>query len=306
MKTILLTICSLLLVSLSFAQSKKEMEETVFKLDEKTKSLENEILNIKTNLSNTNTTLGLVSKSNLDLEKIVSAQSLLIKKLINQNDSLLKAFSQKKVTDVIETPQNEADSIVFLVQSYYNCKKWEDRLAFVLNAEIVKQHMNTYYSGQYLPTQITTENIAIQGSNFKLNESFIVRAKPNNGNRTTIYFKKTSDGFKIDWDASAGYNPISIKAFELSGNTQPTEFRVAAMFTNSYARDGYYTLYLSDTNSGIYGFISKSSVEGKKLFEILKDGSTLPLILQIKSDNSIVEDTTVGIITKVIAKGWAK
>ena len=50
MKTILLTICSLLLVSLSFAQSKKEMEETVFKLDEKTKSLENEILNIKTNL----------------------------------------------------------------------------------------------------------------------------------------------------------------------------------------------------------------------------------------------------------------
>jgi hypothetical protein len=47
-------------------------------------------------------------------------------------------------------------------------------------------------------------------------------------------------------------------------------------------------------------------VEGKKLFEILKDGNTLPLILQIKSDNSIIEDTTVGIITKVVAKGWAK
>ena len=303
MKTILLTICSLLLVSLSFAQSKKEMEETVFKLDEKTKSLENEILNIKTNLSNTNTTLGLVSKSNLDLEKIVSAQSLLIKKLINQNDSLLKAFSQKKVTDVIESPQNEADSIVFLIQSYYNSKKWEDRLAFVLNAETVKQHMKDYYSGQYLPAKVLNENIAIQGSNFKLNESFLVQARTREG---TIYVKKTADGFKIDWDATMGYNPISIKAFELGGNAQSSEFRVTAKFTNAYPWEGYYTLYLSDNNSGIYSFISKSSVEGKKLFEILKDGNEQPLFLQIKSDNSLVEDTTVGIITKVVAKGWSK
>ncbi|MCX6167266.1 MAG: hypothetical protein NT021_04700 [Sphingobacteriales bacterium] len=306
MKTILLTICSLLLVSLSFAQSKKEMEETVFKLDEKTKSLENEILNIKTNLSNTNTTLGLVSKSNLDLEKIVSAQSLLIKKLINQNDSLLKAFSQKKVTDVIESPQNEADSIVFLVQSYYKSKKWEGMLDFVLNAETVKQHMKDYYSDRYLPTQITNENIAIQGSNFKLNESFIVQARNNSNARRTIYVKKTSDGFKIDWDATMGYNPISLQAFKLTGTAQPSEFRVGAEFSSSSYVDGYYRLALSDDNTSIYGYISKSSVEGKKLFEILKDGTRQPLILQIKSDNSLVEDTTVGIITKVIAKGWAK
>jgi hypothetical protein len=306
MKTILLTIYSLLIVSLSFAQSKKETEESVLKLEEKTRNLENEILTIKTNLSNTNTTLGLVSKSYLDLEKTVSAQSLLIKKLINQNDSLLKAFSQKKVTDVIENPKNEADSIVFLVQSYYNCKKWEDRLAFVLNAEVVKQHMNTYYSSQYLPAKVPNENIAIQGSNFKLNESFVVRARTSSNTVRTLYVKKTSDGFKIDWDATAGFNPISMQAFKLTGNTQPAEFRVAAVFANAYQREGYYTLYLSDDNSGIYGFISKTSVEGKKLFEILKDGNTLPLILQIKSDNSIIEDTTVGIITKVVAKGWAK
>jgi hypothetical protein len=306
MKTILLTIYSLLLVSLSFAQSKKETEESVLKLEEKTRNLENEILTIKTNLSNTNTTVGLVSKSYLDLEKTVSAQSLLIKKLINQNDSLLKAFSQKKVTDIIESPQNEADSIVFLVQSYYKSKKWEGMLDFVLNAETVKSHMKDYYSDRYLPTQITNENIAIQGSNFKLNESFIVQARNNSNARRTIYVKKTSDGFKIDWDATMGYNPISIKAFELGGNAQSSEFRVTAKFTNAYPWEGYYTLYLSDNNSGIYGFISKSSVEGKKLYEILKDGNEQPLFLQIKSDNSLIEDTTVGIITKVIAKGWAK
>lgn len=303
MKIILLTIYSLLLVSLCFPQSKKEMEETIFKLDEKTKSLENEILNIKTNLLNTNTTVGLISKSYLDLEKTISAQSLLIKKLINQNDSLLKAFSQKKVTDVIETPQNEADSIVFLVQSYYNSKKWEDRLAFVLNAETVKQYLKDYYSGQYLPAKIRTENIAIQGSNFKLNESFIVQTRTGEG---TIYVKKTIDGFKIDWEATVGYNPISLQAFELGATTQSTEFRVNAQLTSDYVWDGYYSLYLSENNTGIYCYISKSSVEGKKLFEILKDGKRQPLILQIKSDNSLVEDTTVRIITKVIAKGWAK
>jgi hypothetical protein len=303
MKTILLTIYSLLLVSLCFPQSKKETEETVFKLDEKTKSLENEILNIKTNLSNANTIIGLISKNYLDLEKTVSEQSLLIKKLINYNDSLLRVFSQKKVTDVTEKPQNEADSIVFLVQSYYKSKKWEGMLDFVLNAETVKQHMKDYYSDRYLPTQITNENIAIQGSNFKLNESFIVQARTREG---TIYVKKTADGFKIDWDATMGYNPISIKAFELGGNAQSSEFRVTAKLSNYTVPDGYYGLSIRDDNSRINGFISKSSVEGKKLFELLKDGNDQPLFLQIKSDNSLIEDETVGIITKVIAKGWVK
>jgi len=306
MKTILLTIYSLLLVSLCFPQSKKETEETVFKLDEKTKSLENEILNIKTNLSNANTIIGLISKNYLDLEKTVSEQSLLIKKLINYNDSLLRVFSQKKVTDVTEKPQNEADSIVFLVQSYYKSKKWEGMLDFVLNAETVKQHMKDYYSDRYLPTQITNENISIQGSNFKLNESFVVRTRINTFKDATVYVKKTSDGFKIDWDASAGYNPISIQAFKLTGNTQPAEFRVAANFSISSSLDGYYRLLLRDANNVIYGYISKVSVEGKKLFEILKDGNAQPLILQIKLDNSLITDETVGIITKVIAKGWAK
>jgi len=287
MKTILLTIYSLLLVSLCFPQSKKETEETVFKLDEKTKSLENEILNIKTNLSNANTIIGLISKNYLDLEKTVSEQSLLIKKLINYNDSLLRVFSQKKVTDVTEKPQNEADSIVFLVQSYYKSKKWEGMLDFVLNAETVKQHMKDYYSDRYLPTQITNENISIQGSNFKLNESFVVRTRINTFKDATVYVKKTSDGFKIDWDASAG-------------------FRVAANFSISSSLDGYYRLLLRDANNVIYGYISKVSVEGKKLFEILKDGNAQPLILQIKLDNSLITDETVGIITKVIAKGWAK
>ena len=67
MKTTLLLILSLITWHSTFAQSKKDMEQNILQLEEKIKSIEGEITNIKTNLINTTTTLGMVSKSNLDL-----------------------------------------------------------------------------------------------------------------------------------------------------------------------------------------------------------------------------------------------
>ena len=50
MKKTTLMIFSLLIVSLTFAQSKKDMEQYIIQHEEKIKNLESEIINIKTNL----------------------------------------------------------------------------------------------------------------------------------------------------------------------------------------------------------------------------------------------------------------
>jgi hypothetical protein len=309
MKKMTLMIFSLLSVSLTFAQSKKDMEQNILHLEEKFKNLESEITNIKNNLTNTTTTLGLVSKSNLDLEKLVQAQSRQIEKLIKQNDSLLIVFKVKKDTDFVTIPKNEEDSIVYLIQSYFSCKKWEDRVGFVLNPEVMKPYMKNRYSDNYISKIITKEEINIQGSGFKGNEVFIVIVKD-----WTFYIKKTTDSYKIDWLASIGYNLTPMLTFKANLTTQPTEFRVDAILGNSYnynyyeAQNTHWSVRIScsEERGPLYNFISKNSEEGKKLYSILKDGKSHQLILEMKIDASEDKNGEVAIITKVVKIGWSK
>lgn len=309
MKKITLMIFSLLVVSLTFAQSKKDMEQNILQIQEKIKNLESEITNIKTNLINTTTTLGMVSKSNLDLEKLVKDQSVLIEKLVKQNDSLLFVFKVNKDADFVSTPRNEEDSIVYLIQSYYACKKWEDRLAFVLKPETVKSSMKEYYTDNFKSSTVIKDKISIQGSDYKINESFKVVIS----GYTIFYCKKTNDGFKIDWEATTGYNQVSLKTFRANLSTHPTEFRVNATIGNYYsynyfnANSTHLSVEISDNeNNFIFCYISKSSVEGKKLYEILKDGKKHQLIVGLKVDATEDNSGGIGIITKVVEEGWSR
>lgn len=284
------------------------MEQKILQLEEKTKNLENEITNLKTNLINITTTLGLVSKNNLDLEKLVQSQKLLTEKLIKQNDSLLSVFKGTKYTDFSTSPKNEEDSIIFLIQSYYACKKWEERLVYVLHPETVKHSMKDYYTDNYKSSTITKDEISIQGSHYKVNETFKVGLRD-----YIIYCKKTSKGFKIDWEAYTGYNPISLRTFKANLSTQPTEFRVSATIGTYYnynyrdAKNTHWNVNISNNGESISGcYISKSSVLGQKLYEILKDGKEHMLIVEIKIDSSVDDSGNIAIITNVIKEGWSK
>jgi hypothetical protein len=327
MKTIPIFILSLLTLNPIFSQSKKDLEQSILQLEEKiknlekqleqntlqlgekNKNLENEIANIKLNLTNTITTMGLVSKSNLDLEQQVKNQRVIIEKLIKQNDSLLASSRVKKDDGLITNPQTEEDSIISIIQSYYLCKKWEDRLAYVLKPDLVKPLMQSYYADYSLePRIIKKDNLLIQGANFKNNELFKVV-----GGDLVFYFKKTTSGIKMDWEGSVGYNSISMKAFKATLNTVPTAFRVHATIGNSYyfnygdASSTHWNVQVDNDDDRISGcYISKNSAEGKKLYEILKDGKKHKLILEIKIDSSSDNSGNTAIITKVVKEGWSK
>lgn len=309
MKSIKLMIFLLFTVNSTYAQSKKETEQKILLLEEKAKNLDSEIINIKTNLINTVTTLGLVSKSNTDLEKQVKDQNILIEKLIKQNDSLLIVFKVNKEADFVITPKNEEDSIIFLIQSYYACKKWEDRLAYVLKPESVKPKMKEYYSDNYKSSIIKKDRISIQGGGYQSNESFKVVLDRS----TNFYCKKINDGFKIDWEASIGYNPISMKTYKANLSTVPSEFLVKASIGTTYfynyrdAQITHWNIMTSDEDgNSIYCYITKSSLEGKKIYEILKDGESHEMILELKIDATENNSGSIGIITKFVKEGWSK
>jgi|GEM_PF-3172611 len=314
MKVITLMIFSLLLVNLTFAQSKKDIEQNLLQHEEKIKNIESEITNIKINLTNTTTTLGLVSKSNLDLEKLVKDQSILIEKLIKQNDSLLIVFKVKKDADFVSTPKNEEDSIIFLIQSYYGCKKWEDRLVYVLNSETVKSSLKGYYTDKYKSSTIKKDEISIQGSDYKINESFKVVISGS----TIIYCKRTSEGFKIDWEATVGYNQKSFPEFLSEKSNTPTTLRLSLKISPYYSDDykitttDYYSFNCYAKEGGNdFLYMKKTSTGANDLKKLVADGKTHDVIIEIgfktiqhKDYYDLPEDYIF--ITKFIKEGWSK
>lgn len=305
MKLITIILFSVLMVNPVFSQSKKDLEKDLVELQEKTKNLEREIENLNTNLSATISSLELVSKNNLDLNKVVKDQDIIIEKLIKQKDSLLLISNANKNAGFVSSPMNVEDSIVFVIQSYFSSKKWEDRLDYVLNPSIVKPLMNSYYTDNFKSNTINKNIISIQGENHEINELFKVIIDGD----YILYLKKTVDGFKIDWEASTGQNPISMKIFIAQSNSKPAIFRVKAEIGDYYnfnyrdAKNTHWNITINDNHYNVISgcYVSKSSEEGEKIYQILKDGKQHHLILEIKMDNSGKNAT----ITKVIKEGWS-
>lgn len=305
---LILTFNFLILVFFMFSQNKNELNQSILQLEEKIKTLENEISNIKIIQSNNQTSINLLTKSNLDLDQSLKKQNSQIEKLTLQNDSLLRLIKVEQNSKSDHKLMNEGDSIKFLIRSYFACENWEDRLLFCLNPLEIKPFLQERYSNNYKNYQIDVKQININGSGFKLNEVFKVWVED-----LLFYCKKTNEGYKIDWEASVGYNPLSLKTYKAKLESNPTEFRVIAelgTYYNYNFRDSSHThwnIELKDSERNrISCYVRISTKEGKQIYEILKDGKKHNLILELKLDTS--QDTSGGtaIITKLIKNSWSK
>jgi hypothetical protein len=296
-----------------YSQGKKDLQQQVDslilqikKIEDSKKYLESELKNVQLNLTNVSTTMSFVTKSNLDLESQVKNQSIQLQKLMIQNDSLLKVFNVSVGSKFVVSPTNESDSIVFVIQNYYLSKKWQDRLAYVLNPESVKSLMENAYKDQFKSYSFEKNQINVPSSNYALGKTFKVFV-----NGETVYLKKTKDGFKIDWEATWGYNPISISAFKSEESTTPTVLRLTVKLGDLYYEDyGVNSKnYLSMTSELGYTWMTLSS--SSELKKILSDGKEHQIIVEAcyKTTNDIKgygwERKDI-FFTKFIKDGWDK
>jgi hypothetical protein len=301
----------ILFPSLLFAQSKKDIQTQVDTLSAQIKKLEdanrlmsNELKTLQLSLTNITTTMSFVSKSNLDLEQQVKSQLQTISKLTQQNDSLLKVFGINNSPKFIVNPRNESDSIMFVVQSYFGAKKWEDRLPYVLNADGVKPLMAEAYKNEFSSILFENNKINIPGSNYTLGKKLKIFV-----DGEVVYLKRSIDGFKIDWEATTGYNPKSIAVFKSEKSATPVQLRVE-MKLDSYEMKDYnitktnylsiYTDYLGDA------FMPLSNANEFK--KVLADGKSHQVIVEAKYQTFESEYSAydVIIITKFIKEGWDK
>ncbi len=185
-------------------------------------------------------------------------------------------------------PASEITPDVKVVKAYLDAKTWEERLPYVRYPEKVKPLMQEWYKN----FTGTTSYIEIQPSkkkDVKVGGWISVRAifsRGKNGFGQIVEdarwytLQKTQDGYLIDWESSEGYNPFTIKAYIVQKPTNPLKFRLCAKMDSTYSgyflkkEDIYYNIRLEEAKdfNYLYGYILKNSEDGKRIFDILKDG----------------------------------
>jgi hypothetical protein len=285
----------------------KVLEQKSQSLEDKCRFLDGELKSYQTNLLNLSTTVSVVSKTNSDLDDQLKSQNLLIKKLIFQNDSVIKVLKAKGNVDskFIVIPENEFDSILFVVQNYFKAKKWEDRLPFVYKPDLVKPLMADAYQNEYRSEIFENDKINVPSSNYLLGRSFKIFV-----NGEIVYLKKTEDGFKIDWEATIGYNPKQTSVICSEKSTNPNILRVEMKLYDSYSDDYGLTKskYISLNIPGciFVAFISISNSKALELKKVLSDGKSHQVIIEGSFVNyaSSYDERDVFVISKFIKEGW--
>lgn len=203
-----------------------------------------------------------------------------------------------------------------VVESYLKAKDWQERLKYVLDPDKVRPLMERHYGN----IDLEMEKIKVNPSK-QINDQWVEVGATFSGkniygatvsNTASYYLKKTSTGHKIDWEASIGHNSMTTAAFKAQKPKEPIRFRVKAKLSNNYFsisnvyRNSLWSVELKDgrENPIAYGYIEKELEDGKRLYEVLKDGEEHHIILIIKYPKGMRPGDDVVLIDKFVYNGW--
>lgn len=206
-----------------------------------------------------------------------------------------------------------------VVESYLKANTWEERAKYVLDADRVKPAMEKRYSKDYEPIEKFKVNPPKQIKDQWVGVDTVIWGKnllgAESSNTNLYYLQKTNAGYKVDWEASVGFNSMTAAAFKAQRPKEPIKFRLIGKLSDRYyyipwdrrnAEKSLWSVALNDgdENSLAYGYIEKESEDGKRLYEILKDGEEHRLTLTIKWLEDSRPDDKVVIIEKFVCNGW--
>lgn len=184
-----------------------------------------------------------------------------------------------------------------VIVAYLTAKTWQDRLPFVLHPKTTEPRMKRHYGYDKLGeakaidvTRKVPQGEVDVGKYIGLWVDYEYQRYGTKRHYQDFYYvKRTRDGYKVDWEASHGKNSMTWKAYLAQKPTKPMLFRVTASLDDYYnyefmnAQDTYLSINLTNNELPvIVGYVRKGTKTGKRMYEILKDGESHPLIVKIR------------------------
>jgi len=197
-----------------------------------------------------------------------------------------------------------------LLDRYFACKIWRERLALVRDPDRIEPLMARYYQSVELPKAFDRRYEPRRTLYVSL--VIPVRMQQPGGEAETKYywFTKVRDEFKIDWEASCIWNPISWAAYRSDRPTKPYRFRCLVSLADYYNfefsnRTKWMAVKLQDlsTETGLFGYALRGSKTGEALRDLLSDGKVKFATVDIRFPNSNGTGDCVEIV-RLITPGW--
>jgi hypothetical protein len=314
MKSISLFIALFLTICVN-AQSKKELEDQILKLNNdiellKTELSSNKVKNqeisgklneLTSKLEECRTKYEVCSEDKL---KMMERQN----SLITQNQRFqfiidsLKTLPKEENLFMVSNPKNKEDSMRMTIQKYLLTSSISERLKYIVMDKKTSDRMNSYYAEGIRPKEIKTTEI---GFGKQVGVHFEVFA-----NNSRYYLKNVAGTYMINWEASVGYNDVNLTTFESNGRPL-TEVKVVATLRNYYnykyedKESQYLSILLEDPISGaISGYVSRNSPLGKTMTSLLSDGQGHRITIQIAMDQNMDANGDSCTITKLVSESW--
>ena len=209
-------------------------------------------------------------------------------------------------------PQRQ--SPIGVVKRYLAANKWEDRLSYVLNPENVQEQMESRYSNFRGPRKFM-EIRELSGNPLSTNGWMLVYVlfdrRPGvlgteDVDDALFFVLKTDEGYKIDWEASTIANPMTLSEFKARRPRTPVRLRIAASLNSdsgsTQLRDEFWFFNMDIPNQDFMTVLSeKGSHEGESLFDLVRGGRRVPVIVDIYYDEEIDEY----VVDSFVQHGWA-
>lgn len=218
-----------------------------------------------------------------------------------------------------QSPEDDK-AIRMVVEGYLKAKDWKERLAFVHDAPKQEEAMQEKYKGAVFQLQNQSvqkiEEIEKHPKHYLVKATWTEKMK---SQKFAGYYvvHKTTDGIKMDWPASVGYNPTNLKALVAKKPKEAHSLRLIATtnstFMGDYAKtkDTHFCFLLKEDNplQTIYGYIQKTNPDGQRLIDLLKTSKETKdrVIVEIRflapNGDEVKNPRTVA-ITKLVSESW--
>ena len=218
-------------------------------------------------------------------------------------------WQYKNASGSTTAPGNATASAIETVRAYLMASYVNQRIPFVLNQDKVKPLMESRYGkGKFNVSKFEiltdTEPTPTKTGFVKIDAELVDEV-------VEYYLKKTKDGYRIDWEASVGYNPISVEEFRVLKPTKPVRLRVSAKLDDYYnygfehsEHINYSILIRSNGKEWGYGYVEKNTETGQKLFKILKDCKYHSMVVDVRFPQSAREGSVFFISDVINFNGW--
>jgi len=204
-----------------------------------------------------------------------------------------------------------------VVKQYLKAPKWRDRLDYVRSPELTVDAMEKYYTDYPGPVSFVEMKASEERDGWvTVNVVFERGRNAFNAPVTdsgTYVLEHTPIGYQIDWASSIVYNPKTVIAFKNDLATEPVTFRLVAKLDDYFnyecrgANSTHYSVRLTEEKTGesLHGYIPKKSEDGKRLYELLKDGKDAAVMVKLRYVRK-AESNSVALIDSYLRSGWVE